>query len=353
MKLFEPMNIRGVTFKNRIVMPPMQVGVGLRSARARAYYLERARGGAGAIIMAAASVDLFTRDEAWGRPGAVEAFLTGMAPFLADVHQTGARIGIQLWHGNQFPAGTGAANDTRGETIAPSATSRVRELTVAEIGTIISRFAAAGAAARRAGFDLVEVHGAHGYLVCQFFSPLTNRRQDGYGGRLAGRMRFSTECVSAMRAAVGDGFPIFYRFPAGEDTPGGITLKDSVLFAVALEKAGADAFDVSLGSAAGPEFQITPGAEQKEGTFLHLATAIKGRVKAAVIGVGRFRTPQVAEDALVQGKADMIAIGRQLIADPHWPNKVKEGRFEDIIPCISCNACPSRLACCKAISSAR
>jgi len=208
-----------------------------------------------------------------------------------------------------------------------------------EIEVIISRFAQATANARRAGFDFAEVHGAHGYLVCQFFSPATNRRDDNYGGDRARRMRFGTECVSAMRAAVGNDYPIFYRLGAWEDIPSGITVDDSTQFAAELEKAGADVIDVSLGGMVGPGFTASPGPEQPEGTFVPLAESIKRRVKAPVIAVGRFRTLQVAEEVLAQGRADMVAIGRQLIADPYWPEKVATGRAEDIIPCISCNAC--------------
>jgi 2,4-dienoyl-CoA reductase-like NADH-dependent reductase (Old Yellow Enzyme family)/thioredoxin reductase len=339
MKLLEPITIRGVEFKNRVVMAPMQVGVGMRSSKARAYYLERAKGGVGTIIMAGTSVDVFATDDAWGRPGGVDAFLDGIRPLIDDVHQTGARIGIQLWHGNQFPAGTGAPQDTRGEPVAPSATAEGRQLTMPEIEVIISRFAQATANARRAGFDFAEVHGAHGYLVCQFFSPATNQRDDEYGGDLARRMRFGTECVSAMRAAVSDDYPIFYRLGALEDIADGITADDSAQFAAELEKAGVDVIDVSLGGIFGAGAIVTPGPEQPEGTLVPLAEAIKRRVKAPVIAVGRFRTPQVAEEVLAQGKADMVAIGRQLIADPFWPEKVATGRTEDIIPCISCNAC--------------
>jgi 2,4-dienoyl-CoA reductase-like NADH-dependent reductase (Old Yellow Enzyme family)/thioredoxin reductase len=339
MKLLEPIIIRGVEFKNRMVMPPMQVGVGMRSSRAKAYYMERARGGVGTIIVAATSVDLFATDDSWGRPGGVDAFIDGLRPLIVDVHQAGTRIGVQLWHGNLFPAGTGTPQDRRGEPVAPSDTAEERSLTVSEIETIISRFAQAAANVRRAGFDFVEVHGAHGYLACQFFSPATNRRDDEYGGDLARRMRFGTQCVSAIRAAVGDDYPIFYRLGAWEDIPGGINLDDSTHFAVELEKAGTDIIDVSLGGMAGQGFTGSPGPEQSEGTFVPLAEAIKRGVEVPVIAVGRFRTPQIAEEVLVEGKADMVAIGRQLIADPYWPEKVATGRTEDIVPCISCNAC--------------
>jgi len=339
MNLLEPITIRGVEFKNRMVMPPMQVGVGLRSPRARGYYLERAKGGVGTIIMAGTSVDLFTTDDAWGRLGGVDAFLNGIRPLIDDVHQAGVRIGVQLWHGNRFPAGAGAAQETRGDNVAPSATAEGRQLAIPEIEVIISRFAHAAANARRAGFDFVEIHGAHGYLVCQFFSPATNQRSDEYGGDLAHRMRFGTECVSAMRAAVGDDYPIFYRLGALEDIPDGITVDDAAQFAAQLEKAGVDVIDVSLGGMARTGLTQIPGPEQPEGVFVPLAEAIKRRVKVPVIAVGGFRTPRVVEEVLAQRRADMVAIGRQLIADPYWPEKATTGRTDDIIPCISCGVC--------------
>ncbi len=339
MKLLMPITIRGMEFKNRAVMPPMQVGVGVRSRKARAYYLERAKGGVGTIILAATSVGVFASDDIWGRKGGVDAFIDGIHPLIDDIHQTGTRIGIQLWHGNRLPAGIGLQN-TGGEAVAPSTTARERQLTIPEIKLIISRFAQAASNVRRAGFDFVEVHGAHGYLVCQFFSPATNERSDEYGGDLAGRMRFGTECVSAMRSAVGDDYPIFYRLGAWENIPNGITVEDSAQFAVRLEKTGADVIDVSLGRTTGSGgATASPGPEQPEGTFAPLVEAIKRAVKVPVIAVGRFRTPQVVEEVLAQGKADMVAIGRQLIADPHWLEKAATGRTEDIIPCISCNVC--------------
>ncbi|UCB42478.1 MAG: FAD-dependent oxidoreductase [Dehalococcoidales bacterium] len=339
MNLLEPITIRGVEFKNRMVMAPMLVGIGIRSARARAYYLERARGGVGTIIMAGTSVDVFATDDAWGRAGGVDAFLDGIRPVTDDIHQTGTKVGIQLWHGNIFPAGMGNPLDTQGEPVAPSATNERRELTIPEIDTIIARFAQACANARQAGFDFIEVHGAHGYLTCQFFSPATNRRNDRYGGDLSGRMRFGTECVAKIRSAIGSDFPIFYRLGAWEDIPDGITTNDSAQFAAELEKAGVDVIDVSLGAMTRQRLTSSPGPEYPEGTLVPFAETIKRNVSVPVIAVGRFRTAEAAEAVLVQGKADMIAIGRQLIADPHWPEKATTGRAEDIVPCISCDTC--------------
>ncbi len=339
MTLETPITIRGVTFKNRIVMPPMQVGVGLRGRRARAYYAARARGGAGTIIMAATSVDAFCRDEAWGQAGGVEAFLDGTRRVIDEVHEAGARIGVQLWHDSRFPSGTGARSEEAGEAVAPSASDGRRELTVDEIGEIISRFAAATVNARSAGMDFIEAHGAHGYLVCQFFSPANNHRSDEYGGDLTGRMRFGLDLVTATRAAAGDDFPIFYRLGVWEDLPDGIVTDHSVQFAVELEKAGVDLIDVSLGAMTGARLTPSPGADQPEGTLVSFAHTVKRSVGVPVLAVGRIRTPEVAERVLESGRADMIAIGRQLIADPDWPKKATGESAEDIAPCISCNNC--------------
>ena len=274
MKLLEPITIRGIEFKNRIVMAPMMVGVGMTNPRAKAYYLERAKGGVGTIVMAGTSADLFVNDEAWGKSKGVADFIRGLRAVTDDIHQYGAKIGIQLWYGNQFPSVIGGlGSGTGGEPVAPSARQDMRQLTVAEIKDIISRFAQAAVNARKAGLDFIEIHGAHGYLVCQFFSPATNQRHDEYGGDLTRRMRFGTECVSTIRAAVGDDYPIFYRLGASEDIPGGITIEDSARFAVELEKAGVDVIHVSLGSTAG--LTASPGPEQPEGTFIPLAGAIK------------------------------------------------------------------------------
>jgi len=223
--------------------------------------------------------------------------------------------------------------------VAPSAGEGMRELTADDIGAIVHKFALAAAAARMAGYDFVELHGAHGYLPCQFFSPAFNKRRDEYGGDLQGRMRFGLECVRAMRRAVGEDYPIFYRLGAWEDTADGIKLEDGVEFAVALQKAGVDLIDVSVGSLAEAGFGPIPGPDHRPGTFVHLAAAVKRRVKVPVMAVGRINSASLAESILVEGEADLIAIGRQLIADPFWPEKVASNRSEDIIPCLSCNTC--------------
>jgi len=338
MKLFEPIAIRGMTLKNRVIMPPMQVSLGFRSARAQAYFAERARGGVAAIITPATSVDSFIFDDAWGRAGGAARFINGAGLLVKAVHGAGAKVGIQLWHGNYLPQGIGMA-DTRGQPVAPSPTKGMRELTVDEIHSIVLRFALAAVGAKLAGFDFVELHGAHGYLLSQFFSPAFNHRTDEYGGSFAGRTRFGLECISTTRAAVGEDYPIFFRVGAWEDMAEGIKTDEAVQFASELEKAGADVIDVSVGHLEEPGLEVSPGPDKPMGTFAHLAEAVKKKVKIPVAAVGRINTTEAAEGILAEGKADLVAVGRQLIADPLWPNKVAGGHIEDIVPCISCNVC--------------
>ena len=336
MKLFEPLTINGMTLRNRIVMAPMQLRLGLGKPRACAFYRARAAGGVGAIIMCGTSVDLLVDDAAWGRTGGVARFVEETRAFTDKIRGAGARIGIQLWHGNQWPAGNGGPMPGA-ESVAPSATAECRALTIAEIQAISAKFAAAAATAQKAGMDFVEVHGAHGYLVCQFFSGADNRRTDAYGGDLTSRMRFGLETVQAMRRAVGKNFPIFYRLGAEERRPKGITLRQSQAFAAELQKAGVDAFDISIGATAGRS--ASPGPRAKPGTFVPLAERIKAAVSVPVMALGRINSPDLAEAILVEGRADLVGIGRQLIADPQWPNKAQAGRPEAITACSSCNRC--------------
>jgi len=338
MKLFEPITIRGMTLKNRIIMPPMQVNLGFRSSRAQAYFAERARGGVAAIITPATSVDTFISDEAWGRVGGAARFINGARLLVDAVHDAGAKVGIQLWHGNYLPQGIGMM-ERRGQPIAPSPREELRELTVEEIHSIALKFALAAVGAKLAGFDFVELHGAHGYLLSQFFSPAFNRRTDEYGGDLAGRMRFALECVSTMRTVVGEDYPVFFRVGAWEDMADGIKTEQAIQFAAELERAGVDVIDVSVGHISEPGSGASPGPDKPMGTFVHLAEAIKKKVTIPVVAVGRLNTPDIAETLLAEGKADLVAIGRQLIADPLWPEKVAAGQTEDIVPCLSCNIC--------------
>ena len=293
----------------------------------------RAKGGVGLIMPGAIPVDPFRSHK----------YVKSIQDWIVDpVHRQGAKIGVQLWHGNLFPCG-----DPSGTLVAPSAGFRNqgtaeekyhRELAEEEIRGIISTFVLAAVNAREAGFDMVELHGAHGYLLHQFFSPVDNWRMDGYGGDLRRRMRVGLELAQAVRKAVGDDFPIFFRISAEEMRPGGITLEESIQYAQALETVGIDCIDVSFGPGRG-RVDVVPGSDNPEGTFVHMAEKIKKRVHVPVIAVGSIRNPEFAEAILEGQKADLVAMGRQLLADPYWVKKVSEGRNDEIRRCIRCNNC--------------
>ena len=339
MKIFEPITINGMEVPNRIVYPAIQMNMGLTNRRARAFYAERAHGGTGLIISANVAIDNFASEELWGGPGELAGFVERLHKLTDQVHDAGAKMGVQLWQANRFPQGRGTQIASvemfpdSGDPVAPSPRANLRELTIPEIEAIIYRFAKAARNVRDAGFDCVELHGAHAYLACQFTAPQTNQRNDKYGGNARRRMQFGIDLVRAVRAFVGPDFPVLYRLGALERD--GAIDPDSIAFAQELEKEGIDCLDISTGGFG--QTPVTPTKKEKMGTLVFLAQAIKEHVNIPVIGVGRINTPEVAEEILSQGRADMVAIGRQLIADPFWPEKVRENRFDEVVACDSCN----------------
>jgi thioredoxin reductase len=216
-----------------------------------------------------------------------------------------------------------------------------RALTLGEIEQIIDAFAEAARRAKQAGFDGVEIHGAHGYLVCEFLSPYTNRRTDKYGGSLENRALFALEIIEKVRDTVGDGFTVGYRMSADEYVPGGLTLEETSRFAKMLEAARVDYVHVSAGIEETTHHTIPPIYAEKAPN-VHLAEGIKKGVNIPVITVGAHDV-YTAEEALQKGKADLVALGRALVADPELPKKLASGRTEDITPCIRGNeGCSSR-----------
>jgi len=352
--LFSPIRVGRMEVKNRVVMPAMVLGMGADEARARAFYVERARGGVGAITTAAMDVDaLVSEGIAFGRSGPLDAYLQALPLLPEEVHAAGAKIGVQViismpppWNILEEVLANRSTIYGKIKVIKPGlppgsdeaipGKKPFDEMTIDEIETVIEKAAEAGARIKAAGFDFVEYHGCHTHfnLLCQALSPLGNHRQDEYAGDLAGRMRLGLECMAAVRAAVGDGYPISYRLPAMEAEPGGITLEDAKAYGAELEKV-VDVINVSVG----PGFSASPRPKEPMGTYAYLAEAIKHVVSIPVIAVGRINTPEVAESILASGKADMVAIGRQLIVDPFWPAKAAEGRSDDIVACDSCSTC--------------
>jgi 2,4-dienoyl-CoA reductase-like NADH-dependent reductase (Old Yellow Enzyme family) len=306
--LFSPLHVGGIRFRNRIVMPPMKTNMDLADRQALAYYRERAAGGAGLVIVEAITLEQF-EDTRFG---------DALQRLAEVIHRGGAAAAVQLIQFGRIG----------GERVEPSATEDARAVTRDEIHGIVARYARAAAMACDAGFDGAEIHGAHEFLLNRFFSPQLNRRADEYGGSLEKRMRFGLEAVKAVRAECGDGFLVLYR----HTTMSGCPLNDDVAFAQALEKAGVDIIDIS------------PSTSGSDAGHADLAGAVKSGVRIPVIAVGGMEDPIAAEEVLRQGKADLVAIGRALIADPALPRKIREGRFDEIVRCTKCNeACYGNL----------
>ncbi|MEE9398771.1 MAG: FAD-dependent oxidoreductase, partial [Dehalococcoidales bacterium] len=264
------------------------------------------------------------------------------------VHAHGAKIALQIFHPGRNTATTEFIELTEGQQpVAPSPIpvpgSEIipRELTIEDIGELVEEFAAAAWRARMAGYDAVEVHGAHGHLINQFMSPRVNKRADRYGGNAENRIRFAVEIIKRIKERTRGAYPVLFRFTAEETVEGGYTIEDSKRYAQCAEAAGADAMHVTMGFHYGDkdliDRTICPQSFP-QGWRVPYAEAIKQVVTVPVIAVG-LREPEFAESVLQAGKADFIAIARGLLADPEWPQKAAEGRVQDIRKCISCLYC--------------
>ncbi len=315
--------------------------------RLRAYYAERARGGVGLVIVQ------FTFVAPEGRSGpnttglTDDSFIPGYQDLVADIHAAGAKAAIQLAHAGAVARSAVIGTRPVGPSaIAPKGGEMPKELSVAEIENLVEKFAQAARRAREAGFDAVEFHAAHGYLLNQFLSPLWNQRRDVYGGSTENRSRFLLEIVDRTRALLGNDYPLLVRLCADEFVPGGIAVAEGCRIATLLEAAGIDILDVCGGIGETMAYSVPSTFVPAGGSLLPLAAAVREVVKVPVIGVGKLHTPAVAEEAIATGKADLIAIGRAAIADPYWPTKAAEGRWDEIRPCLACAApdCHGRTA---------
>jgi 2,4-dienoyl-CoA reductase-like NADH-dependent reductase (Old Yellow Enzyme family)/thioredoxin reductase len=272
-----------------------------------------------------------------------DAQIPGLKALAQAVHEAGGKIALQMSH-----AGRRARSVHNGEhrPWAPSPIAELGgeipiEINQAQIDYLQQCYQNAALRAKRAGFDAVEVHCAHGYIIQQFLSPLSNRRTDQYGGSLENRARFAMHTVVRVREAVGDDFPIFCRVSGDEFIDGGSRLDETKIFARLLEEAGADAIDVSAGVYESAERTVPPMAMER-GCNIYLAREIKPHVNIPVIGVGRIKTLDEAETILQEKSADLVAMGRALIADPELLKKARTGG--NIRPCIACNqGCIERL----------
>ncbi len=345
--LFETATINGMRLKNRLVRSATWEGMcaddGRPTAKLAACYRELARGGVGLIISGFA----FVRPDGKQMPGKMgihsDAFQESYAALTAAVHDAGGKIAVQLVHaGGQ--AGSAAAGR---QPLAPSAVAVAQfpeepaELTKDEIDAIVAAFAAGARRARAWGFDAVQLHGAHGYLINQFLSPLTNRRTDGYGGGVDNRCRFMREVYEAVRAAVGADYPVMIKLNAADNLEGGLEVEDALAAAQMLDALGIDAIEVSAGTPASGDrspARLKINAPEKEAYHLTLAGRIKAAVSCPVMVVGGFRSFEVAAQAVAAGGMDYVALSRPLIREPDLPARWMAG---DRAParCISCNGC--------------
>lgn len=345
-KLFEPATIEKLKLKNRIVMLPMGTAYATPSGevtqRTIDYYVERAKGGVGLITVGNISPNL---------PNALNQLalgsdwvLMGHYDLVEKVHAYGAKITAQLNHpGRQkYPEAYMGEELVSSSALATTFLGEVwptpKPLSKGGIFQVFEKYARAAERAKQVGYDMVELHGAHGYLINQFISPFMNKRTDEFGGNLENRMRFPLELIKVIREVVGSDFPIGFRLSAVEFVPGGITLEESPTIARMLEEAGVAYISVTAGIFESGHKMVDLMADH-EGWRESIWEATKKAVRVPIIAGGSLKHPIFCEKLLEQEKADFIGLARPLLADPEWPRKAKEGRVEDIRWCISCNEC--------------
>ncbi len=320
--LFESFRLRGVTFPNRIVMSPMCQYSAAADGRATDWHLvhygARAAGGAGLVMLEATAVEsrgrISDRDLGLWDDGQVD----GLARVVRFCQAQGARVGVQIAH-----AGRKAWSDRKGrgpeQPVGPSPLPFAEgwavpaELTAGEVARVVESFRRAAERALWAGFDVLEIHAAHGYLLHEFLSPLANRREDEYGGSLPNRLRLPLAVIAAVRSAWPEDRPLFIRVSASDYAAGGLTVEEMVEMARSFRQAGVDLVDVSSGGLVPAEIPVGPGYQ------VRFAERIRCGAGVPTCAVGLITAPEQAEQVLRSGQADMVALGRELLRHPHWP----------------------------------
>ena len=340
--IFNPLTVKNMTIKNRIVMTPMGTNYGEQNGEMSFlhmdYYEQRAKGGVGLIIVENASVD-----SPQGSNGTTQLridhdnYIPRLFKLCETVHSHGACIAVQINHAgasalssriNMQPVSASNLPSKKGGEIP-------RPLQKEEITAIVKKYGEAAKRAQVAGFDAVEIHAGHSYLISQFLSPTTNNRTDEFGGSKENRARFAKMVMDEVRSQVGPMFPIMIRISADELVEGGNTLEDTLeLLEYFAEEA--DIIDVSAGLTGSIQYQIDANY-LKDGWRSFMAKAVKEKFNKPVITTGNIRNPKIAEKILEDGDADLIGMGRGLIAEPEWVNKVESGREDELRKCISCN----------------
>ncbi len=336
-RLFEPVTLGSLRLKNRLVMTAMSTCFagpgGEVTDRLVEYYATRAGGGVG----------LITVEEAYIHPqlphvkNALGVFGSHLIPGLQRVtrriHENGSRASLQI--GLYFRQALNGFPRYAASSKAPDCSAGCKELTPEEIQYLTGLYADAAERAREARFDAIEIHACHGCLVAEFLSPYWNHRDDEYGGSQSGRFRFALEILKMIRNRLGDEYPLLFRISGSEFTPDGFTPEDAVALSKELENGGLSAVSVSGGLGHVNHIAIPPG-DVPRGLLLPIGKQIRSEVNVPVI-IGNSMTPKMAAEAVSSGMADLIGIGRPLIADPQWPHKVKAGRANEIRHCLRCN----------------
>lgn len=341
-KLFTPMKIGKIEIPNRLVVSPMVTDYcnqdGTATERYIAYHEAKAKGGWGLIITEDYAVDPSGKGFSCVAGLWNDSQIAGHTELTRRVHQYNSKIFAQIYHcGRQTASSiTGCQPLAPSPVPCPTMQELPKELPVDGIEKIVGQFGDTALRAKKAGFDGVEIHGAHGYLISEFMSPYSNKRTDEYGGHLLNRMRFPLQIVADIRAKCGKDFGVGFRISCDEFVPGGRTIEDTKAMAVLLEDAGIDVLHVSAGVYASAD-KIVPASSTPHGWLAGYAEEVKKAVKIPVITVGRINDPFVAESILASGKADFVAMGRASLADPEFPEKARAGLFDEIRPCIACN----------------
>src|SRR4051794_27105095 len=347
--LLTPARIGPAEIPNRIIMPPMTTrgsdAEGNVTEQTVAYYMARVRGGVGLITVEMASPEKAGRHRRRELGIYHDGFIPGLTRLVGEIHRGGAKASIQLGHGGghtridicgEQPVAPSAiphpVYETTLETIVPEAMSKDR------IALTTANYVAAARRAQQAGFDCVEIHAAHGYLISQFHAPFENHRTDEYGGSLENRARFGLDVLRAVKAAV-PSLGVIYRLSVEDYFDGGLTYDEGKTIAIWAAAAGADALHVTAGHyrSKPTAHRMIPPMTEPDAPFLDFAADVKKAVKVPVIAVGRLGDPAIATAAVQSGKCDFIALGRTLVADPQWVNKLRNE--EPIRRCLACNTC--------------
>ncbi|MBW2127374.1 MAG: FAD-dependent oxidoreductase [Deltaproteobacteria bacterium] len=336
--LFSSISVRNMELRNRIVMTAMHLGYTPEGeVTDQRFYEARAKGGVGLIIVGGCPID-----EYGGMAGMIglnhDRFIPGLKRLTSAVQAHGAKIAAQLYQAGRYThsAMIGGRKPFSASAVRSRLTGETpRALEIHEIPAVQDKFAEAALRAKKAGFDAVEILGSAGYLICQFLSPLTNKRDDEYGGPLENRMRFGLEVVQKVRSAVGPDYPILMRIAGNDFMEGSHTNREARIFASELEKVGVDLFNVTGGWHETRVPQLTMFVPRR--AYVYLAQGIKSAVSVPVLASNRINDPAIGEEIIRNGEADLVTMARALLADPELPNKAKEGKAHLIYHCVACN----------------